>query len=242
MNKGALSIHEIEQLMLDEFRATPFHNLLYLGLCGPSCALEGGTCSDKVLAFQARLQSAGVSARLHNAWINHQLCHRVLALELDDGVYYADVGNAWPSIRLFPAAREVRYRAFGIVFQTRLRDAFLDVYQLKPGSETLSQSIPLRLEPESAVITAIARRFSGEMNYPFSAGLRYAQVIGDKFLFLKGDELRIFSDHKATRSLRFTSLSSQLSALRNYFGLDLDDCGLSEGRLGSVRGNVEHAL
>ncbi|WP_299591310.1 arylamine N-acetyltransferase [uncultured Microbulbifer sp.] len=231
-----LSISEIEQMILDEFQATPFHNLFYLEWCIPSRALGGGTCSDKVLALRTRLQCANVSARLHNSWINDQLCHRVLALELDDGVYYADVGNGWPSFRLFPADREVRYKAFGIVFQTRLRNQFLDVYQIKEGRESLSQSIPKQKQRESAVISAINQRFNGEISYPFRAALRYAQVVDDDFLFLKGDELRIYSDRAITRRIQISNRTSQLSALQTYFGLDLEACGLSESKLRCGRG------
>jgi len=241
MSTRAVSIMAIEQWLLEEFRTTPFHNLFYLGLCRPSCALGGGTCSDKVLAFQARLRRLGVNARLHNARINGQLCHRVLALALEDGVYFADVGNGWPSIRLFPADREICYAAYGIVFQTHLREAYLDVYQIKQGRESLSLSIPLTLEPESAVKSAIARRFNGEISYPFRAGLRYAQVVADDFLFLKGHELRIFSQRAAVQTIRLASPASQLSALQSYFGLDLNACGLSDDghkhRLSGV-GNV----
>ncbi|MBB5211890.1 hypothetical protein [Microbulbifer hydrolyticus] len=228
MSTRAVSIVAIEQWVLEEFRATPFHNLFYLGLCRPSYALGGGTCSDKVMAVQARLRSAGVNARLHTARINNQLCHRVLALALEDGVYFADVGNGWPSIRLFPADREICYAAYGIVFQTRLREGYLDVYQIKQGCERLSLSIPLKLERESTVKSAIARRFNGEITYPFSTGLRYAQVVGDEFLFLKGNELRIFSQGTAVQSIHLASPASQLSALHAYFGLDLAACGLSD--------------
>ena len=219
-------VARIEGLMLCEFNASPFHNLFFLGLCSPSSRLAGGTCSDKVLAFRAQLGAQGVQARLHSSFIQGQETHRLLALDIGGEDYFADVGNGWPSIKLFPANRAVSYSAFGIEFRSLLTPDYVDVYQIKQGVESLSQRIPRRIKPQAQILADIEQRFSGGASYPFASGLRFAQVIDDEFLFLKDDTLRIYSATSELRSLHLPSRHACVTALEDHFGLDVKAVGL----------------
>jgi len=226
MSSGSHSTEQIERLLLDALSLSPFHNLFFLGACKPSSALSGGTCSDKVLACRDQLKAQGVDSRLHSSFISGQETHRLLALRCSGDDYFADVGNGWPSVRLFPANRAIDYCAFGIQFRTTVTPDFVDVYQIKQGDETLSQRIPRRLKPETEILADIEQRFSGGVRYPFASGLRFAQVIGDEFLFLKDDLLRIYSQERPLKSLILPNKRAQVSALKKYFSLDVKAAGL----------------
>lgn len=231
MMSGGSLVDNVHELMLAEFRAVPFHNLFYLGLCEPNVLLPNGsgTCSDKVLAFRQRLLAEGIPARLHHAMINGQICHRVLALELDGARYFADVGNGWPSVQLFPADREVSYVVYGIEFSSVLNGGWLDVYHNKHERKTLSVRIPLVLPDERQVLQQIKDRFDGRTAYPFTDGFRFAQVRGDQFLFLKRNTLRVYQSDHALVTHDLPDRQAQLLALETYFGVSgLERCFLPE--------------
>lgn len=218
-------VDRVHQLMLDEFRSVPFHNLFYLGLChaGVANSPTGGTCSDKVLAFRDRLSAQGIQARLHSAFINGQNCHRVLVLDLEGERYFADVGNGWPSVRLFPAERDSFYSAYGIEFLSYRNGDWLDIYHRKEGRSSLSLRIPLTLMDEEQVEHAIQNRFDGSTGYPFDDGIRFAQVLGDAFVFLKRDQLRIFRSGRDEETLVLHEWRDQIAALETRFGITLSD-------------------
>lgn len=223
-------VDRVHQLMLDEFRTVPFHNLFYLGLChaGMAGSPTGGTCSDKVLAFRDRLTAQGIKARLHSALINGQNCHRVLVLDIDGERYFADVGNGWPSVRLFPADSDSSYSAFGIEFLSYRNGDWLDIYQQKAGRCSLSVRIPLTLMDETQVEQQVQNRFDGSTDYPFGDGIRCAQVLGDAFVFLKRDRLRIFRANRSVESVALPDWRDQITALEAHFGITLSDVNVAE--------------
>lgn len=230
-----------EKLLLHEFKTVPFHNLFYLGLCTPSVVLKGGTCSDKVLAFQKTLAQHAIESRLHTSlmpdWANPEAdlqdSHRLLVMELGGERYFADVGNGWPSVRLFSFERAVHYRVFGIEYYSEITSESVDVYHLKEGKRTLSQRVPKQLTSEAAVRDAVDRRFSTGKKYPFSTGLRFAQVIGDEFRFLKKDQLQIYSQSGRVERIALPSRADQIHALDRWFGLDIKALGLAGSQFGS---------
>ncbi|UXD87717.1 arylamine N-acetyltransferase [Thalassolituus hydrocarboniclasticus] len=218
----------------------PFHNLFYLGLChaGGADSPTGGTCSDKVLAFRDRLTAQGIKARLHSAFINGQNCHRVLVLDIDGERYFADVGNGWPSVRLFPADSDSSYLAYGIEFSSYRNGDWLDIYQQKEGRCSLSVRIPLALMDEEQVEQMIQNRFDGSTEYPFDDGIRCAQVLGDAFVFLKRDRLRIFQSDKDVVTVSLPEWQDQIAALETRFGLTLSAVNVAEPTLciGALQG------
>lgn len=220
-------VEKIEALLLKAFRTEPFHNLFYLGLSQPS-RLKGGTCSDKVLAFQETLAHHGIRSRLHTALLpkdwrdlnaGFNECHRVLIIDIRYQRYVADVGNGWPSCRLFSMQRQMSYSAFGITFSTELSRDYLDIYQYKQGQKTLSVRVPKILPPESVVHEAIARRFDNDKTYPFANGLRYAQIMGEQFYFLRKNRLEIYSAQGNTQKILSPNRAVQFAALQTTFGL-----------------------
>ncbi|MDH2433072.1 hypothetical protein QCD60_10875 [Pokkaliibacter sp. MBI-7] len=233
MTAGNSLLNTVHQLMLEEFSTVPFHNLFYLGISAPDLLVNplssGGTCSDKVLAFRDRLKTQSIAARLHSAFINGVNCHRVLVLDLAGERYFADVGNAWPSVRLFPAAGDAVYSAYGIEFSSRRRGEWLEIYQRKEGRQSLSLRIPLTLSDEHLVLQKIKHRFDGATEYPFMDGIRFAQVLGDAFVFLKKDRLRIYQPHNEVVTIALPEWGDQVAALETYFGVTLADpaCALS---------------
>ncbi|WP_260996499.1 arylamine N-acetyltransferase [Thalassolituus hydrocarboniclasticus] len=233
-------VDRVHQLMLDECRMVPFHNLFYLGLChaGGADSPTGGTCSDKVLAFRDRLTAQGIKARLHSAFINGQNCHRVLVLDIDGERYFADVGNGWPSVRLFPADSDSSYLAYGIEFSSYRNGDWLDIYQQKEGRCSLSVRIPLALMDEEQVEQMIQNRFDGSTEYPFDDGIRCAQVLGDAFVFLKRDRLRIFQSDKDVVTVSLPEWQDQIAALETRFGLTLSAVNVAEPTLciGALQG------
>ncbi len=187
------SIRAIEALMLEKFRLEPFQNLNLI--YGPSCRpLPGGTCSDKTISFVRAGRKAGFDVSLHTGFIRGQEIHRLARVRVDDEVYFADVGNGWPAVKLYPAHREVMYSAFGMRFRTEIADGRITVFHERQGREVLQVEIDIFGRPESEILDIIERRFDSGIIYPFSDSVRFSQIIGRRFLFLRGSLLEIYSD------------------------------------------------
>jgi arylamine N-acetyltransferase len=191
MNRTRDAIREVEALMLHQFRTEPFHNLHMLPQLALPLPMLGGTCSDKALSFQAAVTKLGVPAFLHSAFIGGQEIHRLVRVEIDGRAYFADVGNGWPSIHLYPSDREISYRCFGMRFRTSLHNERLSVFNHRGGVERHQQDIPLVGRSEREILDDIEHRFVRGITYPFSDGIRFSQVVDDAFLFLRDDRLEI---------------------------------------------------
>lgn len=193
-DRTASSLSAIEAIMLDKFETEPFHNLGLLHGEALRAALPGGTCSDKTLTFLAAASEAGFDVALHSGFIGGQEIHRLARVHLGGSVFFADVGNGWPALRLYPADREIAFRCFGMGFRTELHGARVRVFHERRGREALQLEIDVRGRPEAEIRADIARRFDSGVIYPFSQSLRFSRVIGRRFLFLRGDRLEIYSD------------------------------------------------
>lgn len=188
-----MSVERAEALMLGHFRRMPFHNLPLI--CEPLARpLPGGTCSDLTLSFVADCRRAGLDAALHSGFINGEEVHRLARLRIEGRDYFADVGNGWPSLRLYPAEQETSYRCFGMRFRTQLEGGRVRVFHRKSGKESLQLEIEVRGRPESEIRQAIEKRFSSGIVYPFGNGIRLSRIVGNRFLFLRDDRLESFSD------------------------------------------------
>lgn len=220
-------LEKIEGMLYDEFCRTSFHNLLFQGYQPSYVSDLGGTCTDKVLAFKARLDREGISSRLHCGYIQRDFPHRLLYLKVDGNEYFADVGNGWPSIRLFPANREISYSAYGIRFSTVKQGDFLEIYQFKQGKRTHSLTIPLALREELLEMEEIEHRFDKNTNYPFAqGGLRFAQVVGNRFIFLKNNRIRFFHINGDISEKLLNDDVAVYQAIEKYFSTDLSLYGL----------------
>lgn len=192
--RTAESVQAVEALMLEHFQTEPFHNLHLI--YGPrlGSAVPGGTCSDKTLSFVAAGRRAGFDISLHSGFIGGLEIHRLARVHIGGHQFFADVGNGWPALQLYPADREVSFRCFGMGFRTEIADKRLAVFHEKRGRESLQLEIGLCTRPESEIRADIEGRFSSGIVYPFSNGLRFSLVVGSRFLFLRGDRLEIYDD------------------------------------------------
>lgn len=214
------SVQAVEALMIEHFRTEPFHNLHLI--YGPEfgSAVPGGTCSDKTLSFVAAGRRAGFDVSLHTAFIGGREIHRLARVRVGGKLFFADVGNGWPSLKLYPADRAVAFRCFGMGFRTEVANGRVSVFHEKRGRESLQLEIEVRGRPESEIMSDIAKRFTSGIEYPFSNSLRFSLVVGDTFRFLRGDRLEIYRDG-GFECLEGIDGSRVPAVLRDYFRYDL---------------------
>lgn len=67
----------------------------------------------------------------------------------------------------------------------------------------------------------IRNRFSRGIHYPFNGKIRFSQIVNGRFLFLKDDRLRIYtdSDYKEITGIKLEEIST---IIRDYFDFDLE--------------------
>lgn len=188
------AVRAVEALMLKHFQTEPFHNLPLIYGSRLQSAVPGGTCSDKTLSFVADGVKAGFDVSLHTGFIGGREIHRLARVRIADRLFFADVGNGWPSIRLYPADREISFRCFGMGFRTQIADGEVSVFHEKRGSELLQLRIKMRARPEAEIQAEIRERFNTGIDYPFSKSIRFSLVVGSRFLFLRGSRLEIHED------------------------------------------------
>ncbi len=221
--RRTIDVDAFEALMLDHFRTEPFHNLRFI--YGPSLApdVRGGTCFYKTRSIIDAGKKAGFDVFWHAGVIRVQevqWIHWVARVHVDGRVFFADMGNGWPSLKLYPADREVSYRCFGMGFRTEIANGRVTVFHEKHGREALQLEIDVRPRPEPDLLADIERRSSLGDVYPINS-LRFSQVVGDRFLFLRGDRLEIYGDHEF-ECVEGIEDARVPKILRDYFGLDVN--------------------
>lgn len=203
MHKSKL-IEKIEQLLWQEFAQVPFHNIFMLNnLEEPNKAL-GGTCSDKALHFQKILCENGIKAKLHSTFIKELECHYMLYVEIKGKKYFIDPGSGWLNPKVIPAFMPVEYSCLNIAYRTKLCSQDLLLFHKINNQDEdfkLMIRIPLKFKPQAQIVADIANRFSSEIDYPFKNSLRFTQLKGNSFYFLRGDLLRIYSENSVKESL-----------------------------------------
>lgn len=212
-------LHKIEDLLLREFETVPFHNLFMLNNKNNVGSELGGTCSDKVLHFKKVLSENNIDSKLHSAYINELECHRMLSVEIEEKRYFIDVGSGWPSIKLFPSFEEIEYSVYGMTFKTKFSNENLLLFHKTNEEFKLMVTIPLKSKPENKILADIADRFNDKMTYPFQNSLRFSKVIGDSFYFLKGNNLRIYTDNLVTEKI--LSKTEVRTLIQNDFKFNL---------------------
>lgn len=216
----AATVRAVEALMLGKFQTEPFHNLRLLYGEKLSATVPGGTCSDKTLSFLSAAKRAGFEVYLHSALIDREEKHRLARVHIDGRVFFADVGDGWPALKLYPADREVALRCFGIGFRTELVGSRLSVFCERRGRETLQLEIEVHGKPEDDIRADIERRFTSGITYPFSSSLRFSLVVGDRFLFLRGERLEIYGE-ASFEEVTGLDLADVPAVLRQHFGFDV---------------------
>jgi len=237
LDRTAESVQAVEALILEQFRTEPFHNLHLIYRQRLQTAVRGGTCSDKTVSFVAAAQKAGFNVSLHSGFIGGREIHRLARVRIDGRLFFADVGNGWPALKLYPADSEISHQCFGMGFRTELARGRVTVFHEKRGKEALQLEIDVHGRPESDIRADIEVRFSSGVVYPFSNSLRFSMVVGSRFLFLRGDRLEIYSD-AGFECLEGIDDARVPAVLHEYFGYDappLTSDGLVRPRSAAAR-------
>jgi len=209
-----------EYILLEKFKSEPFHNLFLLNNICPKTTAYGGTCSDKTLSYLAEVKAAGFEAYLHSACIGGEDIHRLVRLEIGGRRYFADIGNGWPSIQLFSADTPVTYGCYGMRYRTTIDNGVITVYHLKRGIEKIQMKIDIAPKSESIIYQSIEGRFSSNRTYPFGSELRFSMVVGDRFLFVRGTRLEIYS-HYGYEEISNINMKDLKSVIVKYFDYDI---------------------
>ncbi|GAD80144.1 arylamine N-acetyltransferase [Vibrio ezurae] len=226
-------ITHIEQLMLEHFRNVPFHNLnlLFSGL-GEN-KIPGGTCSDKTLTFLADARDIGANAYLHTAYIGGKEIHRLVRINVDGRSFYADIGNGWPALRLFPADEAISFECFGMKYRTEVNNEWVLVFHEKQGRESLQMEINTIPRSDREIFAQINSRYSSGIQYPFSNSLRFSLIVGGAFLFLRGNQLERYS--KSGFTAKELDEQDIPKAIQKEFGFDVSSFFLlKNSRLKSI--------
>lgn len=218
---SSAAVSAVEALMLEKFRTEPFHNLYLLYGKKPLTFAHGGTCSDKTLSFLHAARDAGFCASLHSGYIGGKEIHRLAKVDIDGQSFFADVGNGWPSLRLYPLYREVAYSCFGMSFRTEIHGQRMVVFHRRNGSEACQLEIDFLSKPEAQILADIATRFDSGIEYPFSKSVRFSQIVDDRFLFLRGERLEIYRDG-GVEFVEGIEPVQMADVLREHFGFDVD--------------------
>lgn len=218
------TIRDAEALLLYHFRTEPFHNLHLLFNNGEPLDIPGGTCSDKTLSFLNDARKMRFDAYLHTAFIGGQEIHRLVRMHIDKQIYFADAGNGWPAIKLFPAHEPISFRCFGMSYRTEILNGRIAVYHEKEGKESLQMEIDPAPRPEEEILAEIAARYTSGIRYPFSDSMRFSMIRNEQFLFLRGDTLLIYS--KAfKRKIPYSSILGLNQFIEHHFGVSLSQYG-----------------
>lgn len=221
-------MNDVLALIDRAFRDEPFHNLNMLYGDEVGGQVPGGTCSDKALSFVLAARNAEIDATLCTAFIGGEEIHRLARLIIDGRVYFADVGNGWPSLLPYPADEAITYERFGMTFRTQVHDDRLTVFHRKEGKEYLQMEIMLALRPESEIIAEIKNRFNSGTIYPFENRMRFSAIVDEQFRFLRDDKLVIYGESGLQNSIPVSELEREGSILR-YFRWAVDFSPTREG-------------
>ena len=218
--KVELTVQDAEALMLEHFCTEPFHNLHLLFNSGKTLDIPGGTCSDKTLSFLKEARAMGFNAHLHSAYIGGQEIHRLVRMHIGGRIYFADIGNGWPAIKLIPADEPISYQCFGMGYRSEVQNDRISIYHEKQqGRESLQLEIDPIPRLEEDILADIKARYSSGITYPFSNSVRFSLIKGDQFLFLRGNKLEIFHEFKPI--IYNISKENIINVLKDYFGTEL---------------------
>ncbi|NKC15511.1 MAG: hypothetical protein GKR94_25940 [Gammaproteobacteria bacterium] len=137
----------------------------------------------------ATAQKAGFDATLHSGCIGGRAIHRLARVRIGGRLCFADAGNGWPALKLYPADCEISYQCFGMGLRTEIADGRVTVFHENRGKKSLQLEIDVHGRPESDIRADIEGRFNSGVVYPFSDSLRFSLPVGSRFLFLHGDRL-----------------------------------------------------
>ena len=148
----------------------------------------------------------------------------MLTVELDNLIYFIDVGSGWASTKLFPADKPTEYSIYGMTFKTELSNDTLLLYHKTEYEFKQMITIPLKSKPENEILIDIENRYKNIDIYPFRNSLRFSKVIGNEFYFLKGNRLRIYSESQIVE--KTLSLNEIYNLIISKFNFNLSDLNI----------------
>ncbi|MCL1080196.1 hypothetical protein D5R81_19485 [Parashewanella spongiae] len=185
---------KIESLLLRLFKEEPFHNLYHLYGKKPLTTKYGGTCTDKTLSFIHEARSLGFNAQLHTGYIQGEEIHRLARVTINNRIFFADPGNGWPSLKLYPADEKICFPCFGMFYRTEITNNKISVFHTRNNKEFLQLEINPIPRPDIEIKENINNRFNSDISYPFKGKLRFSLVVDNQFLFLRDERLEIYSE------------------------------------------------
>lgn len=207
-------------LMEQKFCREPFHTLQMLYGESIGRQVPGGTCSDKTLSFIYEARERGFDAKLHTAFIGGKEIHRLARLNINGRVFFADVGNGWPSVHPYPADEPITHSCFGMTFRTEVSDGMLSVYHRTEDEEKLQMEISLASRPEEDILAEIKERFSSNITYPFDNRMRFSAIVDDEFRFLRDNTLFIYREESSVKRI-YVDEDQWQNTLLEYFRWDV---------------------
>lgn len=216
-----MKIPEIaETILLEKFRTEPFHNFQRLKEAAKFSSCIGGTCSDKTKSYLNALNKKDIKASLHTATIENKFNHHLVRIEFEGHAYFADVGNGWPSIYLYPDYKAVNYNCYGMNFRSEIHEDTIKIFHTRLNTEKLQMEFNRKPQDQKSVKMNIKNRFADSIVYPFDKGLRFSMIVANRFLFIRNHELQIYSknDYKIIDGISMNNLQD---ILRQYFSFSL---------------------
>jgi arylamine N-acetyltransferase len=207
-----------EDVLLRCFKEVPFHNIFYLLNENGHSKKLGGTCTDKVLHYISCLEEAGISAKVCSGVLQDKHSHRLAMLEINGHCFYADVGSGWPSLQLIPSNKDSTFEAYNITFLSYSQKHCIRVERHDAGRQGWTLLIPKKEIDKKQVAHEIQTRYDKDL--PFRKGVRFSQIIGEQFLFLKDNELRIYDAYKGFESRKLEPLEV-VSCIKDVFHFPL---------------------
>lgn len=183
---------QIEEEMLLYLKTYPFHNLFSLYNLENVMASEyGGTCSDRTLHFKNKLeekfQSSNVEIKLHRAFINNQKTHTILRIDIDNSIYFCDVGMGFPITKLLPVDKNIDFVSYGIKFKSVVEEDIITVYMDEGNGLKELMKIDKKVQLQDIVKKEIDERWQNKEDLPFHNCLRYFFIYKNKFYQIKDD-------------------------------------------------------
>ena len=187
---------------------------------GVRISMDGkGRWVDNVFIERLWRSLKDVNAQLHSAFIGGQEIHRLVRLDFGGRVFFADVGNGWPALNLFPAYEGVSFECFGMTYRSVVTENWVRIFHQRQGKESLQMEINVTPKSEAEIQEQINSRYTSGIEYPFSTSLRFSLIVGNAFLFLRGNRLERYSmDSFSTLELREKEIPS---AINSEFGFDV---------------------
>lgn len=178
---------QIEKEIHKYLKKYPFHNLFILYKNGNIVAPEfGGTCSDRSMHFKVKLEkkfkNSNIDFKLHRAYINDKDTHTIIRININNNIYFADVGMGFPMVKLFPASMGIKFESYGIKFESTVINNSLSVYYSdNENTKKKLMHITLDMQSQKEVLDKITKRSEYLSNIPLSKDLQYLFIHDGKF-------------------------------------------------------------